>query len=128
MTYLVRYPVILFILIALPVMLFAEGGSSSDDREKEKIIYLLDMIEQSGAIFVRNGAEHSSKKAREHLELKLQRGGKYAKTAEDFIDNLASTSSLTRSHYMMKFPDGTEVRSGDWLHEQLNSYKSKHND
>ncbi len=122
MTYLLRYPVILFILVVMPMMLFAEGDGSVDN-EQEKIYYLLDKIEESGAIFVRNGAEHTSKKAREHLELKLQRGAKYAKTAEDFIENLASKSSFTGESYTMKFPDGKEVKSGDWLREQLNVYK-----
>jgi len=120
MAYLLKYPVVLLIFVVIPVMLFAEGDKYGD-VEKEKINYLLDSIEQSGAIFVRNGAEHSSKKAREHLELKLKRGGKYAKTAEDFIDNLASKSSFTGELYIMKFPDGKIVNSGDWLKRQLDS-------
>ncbi|MDA0782046.1 MAG: DUF5329 domain-containing protein [Rickettsiales bacterium] len=125
MLYLLKYPVIIFILVVIPIMLFAEGGKSEDENERKKIHYLLDKIEESGTIFERNGSEYSSKEAREHLELKLQRGAKYAKTAEDFINNLASKSSVSGKSYKMKFSDGTEVKSGDWLYEQLNGFENK---
>ena len=41
------------------------------------------------------------------------------KTAKDFIEKAASASSTTGKAYLIRFKDGKEVKSGDFLRAQL---------
>ncbi|PIR38703.1 MAG: hypothetical protein COV35_05955 [Alphaproteobacteria bacterium CG11_big_fil_rev_8_21_14_0_20_39_49] len=60
MLYLLKYPVIIFILVVIPIMLFAEGNDSPSTEQK-KIQYLPERIEESRSIFVSNGSEYRGK-------------------------------------------------------------------
>ncbi len=109
----VLLPGLLAALLALP------AGATDPDRE---IDYLLRFVAASGCTFHRNGADHDSAEAADHLRLKLRRGGRYADTAEHFIDRLASSSSWTGEVYTVTCEDRTEP-SGDWLHRALEAYR-----
>ncbi|RLA09403.1 MAG: hypothetical protein DRQ60_03555 [Gammaproteobacteria bacterium] len=96
---------------------------AGDNRVNEEIEYLLQSVGQSGCIFVRNGSEHSSENAESHLRLKYRKGKKYAKSAEQFINRLATKSSWTGNVYYLSC-EGEERRSvGEWLTERLAAYK-----
>lgn len=81
-------------------------------------------VEKSGCQFIRNGAAHSALDAAEHLRLKYRKGKAYAKTAEEFIDNLASQSSLTKTPYYLITPQGEKIASGVWLHSELQGLRA----
>jgi hypothetical protein len=87
--------------------------------ESQKINALLDAIEGSGLIFIRNGVEHSAKDARMHLERKLSRAGSRVRTAEQFIQNIASRSYMTGTPYYVKYPDGSTIEVSVWLRRKL---------
>ena len=88
--------------------------------EAEKIEHLIDYIAGlKGAVFIRNGSEHSPAEAAKHLRDKLRRAGSRIKTAEQFIEHLASKSSMSGEVYRIRFQDGTERPSGDVLTEEL---------
>ena len=87
--------------------------------ESEKILKLLDSIERSNLIFIRNGVEYSSRKARKHLELKMSKVGSRIHTAEQFIEYIASKSTWTGEPYYLKFKDGTIMKTADWLQQIL---------
>lgn len=88
-----------------------------------EIQYLLEFVAASNCDFIRNGASHDSAEAADHLRLKYSRGRKYASTAEQFIDRLASESSWTGKPYMVNCGGRTEpVR--DWLRRALADYRS----
>ncbi len=87
--------------------------------EQSKIDWLLAQVDESGAIFIRNGKEYDAKKAVSHLKTKLFFAGKRVQTARAFIVGCASHSEETGKPYEMRFPDGKQVRLGDWLMERL---------
>lgn len=87
--------------------------------EKERIEMLLQAVEKSGLVFVRNGSEHDSKKAASHLADKWKRAADQVTTAEQFIEQIASRSSTTGRTYEMKLEDGSVVPAADWLQERL---------
>ena len=70
-------------------------------------------------MFIRNGTEYDAAKAAEHLHRKLDYAGKRIKTAQDFIDQLASASSMTGKPYRIRFKDGHSVESAVYFREQL---------
>jgi hypothetical protein len=88
--------------------------------EAAKIQALIGSIQQlKGAVFIRNGVEYDGAKAAEHLRRKLGYAGSKVKTAEQFIDLLATGSSMSGKPYRIRFADGHSVESAVYFHEQL---------
>ncbi len=98
------------------ILLFAGNVVFAGDNEE--IDYLLSYLADSGCTFVRNGEEHEAKEARDHLEMKYNYAKRRIKTAEVFIDKIASKSSLSRKPYEVRCGD-VETPSKQWLEEAL---------
>ena len=109
------------ILITAVALLLALGATANETTDRE-VQYLLGFVESSGCTFHRNGSDHDSADAADHLRLKYKRGGKYVDTTEHFIDRLASESSWTGSKYTVTC-DGQTQPSREWLHKALNDYR-----
>jgi hypothetical protein len=99
--------------------LLLTAASTSHMSDSQKIRALLVAIERSNLIFIRNGVEHSAKEAREHLERKLSRAGSLIRTPEQFIEHIASKSSISGTPYYVKYPDGSTMRTSIWLRIKL---------
>lgn len=105
-------------------MSLAVAGTLS---EEEKISLLIEKVKLSKVIFIRNGEEHSSFEASEHLQMKYKNatksffgfGRKKKVTAKDFIEKIASKSSVTGRPYQIRLPSGELVKSEDWLKATL---------
>ena len=94
--------------------------------EREKIERLLASIESAeGDVFIRNGVEHAAKDAAEHLRSKWQAAGEQVKTAEEFIDTIATKSSLSGAAYRVRRADGTEVLASEYLREKLSDIENR---
>jgi uncharacterized protein DUF5329 len=87
--------------------------------EQQRIAALLAVVDQSGATFIREGKEYSAAEGRRHLERKLWFAGSRVETAEDFIDKIASRSSITGRPYLVRLPSGKESETGVWLRQKL---------
>lgn len=88
--------------------------------EKARIEGLITHVEQlKGASFIRNGKSYEAKDAAKFLRRKWQAKEKEIKTAEQFIEKVATVSGTTGKPYKIKFNDGREVKCGDYLKEQL---------
>ena len=88
--------------------------------EKQKMEQLIKSIEiLDGAQFYRNGQYYSAKEAADHLRLKLSNAGDKIKTAKQFIDNIATKSSMSGKAYKIKFKDGKVVESKVFLYQKL---------
>ncbi|WP_020210780.1 DUF5329 domain-containing protein [Gilvimarinus chinensis] len=108
---------VLFIGLLVSVLVYG----ANDEQE---IQYLIDFVAESGVTFIRNGTEHSAPEAADHLQMKYSRASRYARTAEGFIDNLASKSSITRRPYQVVLADGTVLNASDWLYGALHDYRA----
>lgn len=87
--------------------------------EREKIDRLLERVEQSGLIFIRNGEEHNSLAAAAHWRRKFEAEGPRVNTLEEFIEKIASRSSLSDQPYQVRLSDGTVAETGPWLRAQV---------
>ena len=114
-------------VLALPIMIDSDGSltAAPSAREKQRIDALIAAVEKSGLIFIRNGSEHSAADAASHMRLKFNNAGNRISTAEQFIDYLASKSSITGAPYYLKFPDGRTEKAGIWLHRKLKELDGK---
>ncbi len=99
------------------------GGSESATAEMKKIEWLLNRIQNSNITFIRNGSDHSPQEAADHLRSKLQQARDQIKTLDDFIENIASKSSMSGSPYQVKMPDGSMINAKDWYAQELKEYK-----
>ncbi|MDR2891922.1 MAG: DUF5329 domain-containing protein [Deltaproteobacteria bacterium] len=89
--------------------------------EEAKIENLIAFVENmpEGTKFIRNGTEYDGERAASHLRLKYRNGKRYAKTAELFIENIASKSSMSGEEYSIKLADGKTVSAREFFMEEL---------
>ncbi len=85
--------------------------------ETKEIEALLKKIETSDIIFIRNGVEHTAKEAADHLRSKWEQTNGKIKTKKDFIEQLATKSSLTGELYLVQLKDGSKIKAADWLNK-----------
>jgi len=106
-------------LIALslePPRLFAAPARS----EAEKIEAMMTRVEAHTELeFIRNGKSYTSVEAARHLRMKYAFAGSRVKTAEDFIDKIASGSSQSGIPYLVRQRDGLTISAADFLHREL---------
>jgi hypothetical protein len=109
-------------LLAIAFLTLAVGANA-DDRspaENARIEHLLGIVASlHDAQFIRNGTSYDSAAAVKHLRLKLRAAGLRIKTAEDFISECASASSVSGRPYEIRFSDGQVVLSADFLRQKL---------
>jgi hypothetical protein len=100
------------------VFRLAKGSADLSEAAKiEALIQALSALE--GAVFIRNGKEHTVEEAVEHMRGKWKWKRKEIETAEDFIRVAATRSSTTGTPYEIVLADGTRMPSADWLTERL---------
>ncbi|MEJ8756364.1 DUF5329 family protein [Pontibacter sp. H259] len=102
----------------------AVAVSTKSLSESDKITQLIGCIRNmKGATFIRNGSEHTCEEAASHLQAKWEKHGSKIKSAEDFIEHLASKSSSTGEVYLIRTADGKEKPAGQVLQEALKQLK-----
>lgn len=120
--------------VAVPMLPFSANQNAPiaprpvpPPSEQVKIQSLIASVEQlKGAVFIRNGTEYDAHKAADHLRLKLKYAGKRVQSADQFISNLATGSSMTGKPYQIRFSDGHTVESAVFFREQLRRIESGH--
>ncbi|MED0393711.1 YfeK family protein [Escherichia coli] len=81
-------------------------------HEEARINAMLEgLAQKKDLIFVRNGDEAVS-----HLRLKLGNTRNRIDTAEQFIDKVASSSSITGKPYIVKMPGKSDENAQPFLH------------
>ena len=112
-------------LLALPLVTI---GAPPAPGTRAEIDHLLDYVSRAGQCrFMRNGDWHDMAEARGHISRKYEfvaSQGK-ANTAEAFIDNAASRSSISGKNYMVECAGAAAIPSGDWLRAELSRYRRK---
>ena len=96
-------------------------AAQPDSREAElaKIEYLLERIGNSPYNFMRNGSRYQGKRAEVHLRWKFLRSREQIKTAEDFIQRVATRSKISGEAYEVILPDKTRHPLREFLSEEL---------
>ncbi len=96
----------------------ADPGAVSARAESEA---LLARLQAAGCSFNRNGNWHGSAEARDHLARKLDllERNERLQSAEQFIERVASRSSVSGQAYQVKCAGEPVVDSRSWLLRQL---------
>ena len=120
-----RHPRLGRLLLGLAVCAggLAGAGSSAvaepDEAAQAEIEALLSSIGTSGCTFIRNDEPGDAAGARAHLERKYRYARKKLDSAEDFIERVASQSSMTGRPYLVECPGKPQQRTREWLFERL---------
>ena len=94
--------------------------AAAPKTELEKIEALIKHVaELKETVFIRNGVEYDAKTAAAFLKGKWDTARSSVKTAKDFIEKVATKSSTTGKAYLIRFKDGKEVKSAEYLAERL---------
>jgi hypothetical protein len=100
----------------------SQNATRLDDRktETQKIETLISTVNDlKDATFIRNGKEYDCKAAADHMRTKWSYAGDKIHTAQEFIEQIASKSSQSGKPYLIRFGDGREVKSSEFLTEAL---------
>jgi hypothetical protein len=116
----------LFILFAIFFSINAVAQTKAVLTENEKIDLLIAKVEKlEGVRFYRNGTWYDAAAAASHLRMKRDKAGKTIKTANDFINRVASESSMTGEAYKIKLKDGKEMLAKEFFLEVLKEVEGK---
>lgn len=100
---------------------FAQATSTTE----EEIQHLFAFISQSDCIFIRNSSEYPAKKAHNHMQTKYNYAKRWVESAEQFIDRIASKSSISGARYQVRCR-GRLFYSDNWLKQELTRYRISH--
>ena len=116
-TNLTKLIVTLLLVFAAPPFLHAQNLPAA---EKQKIEAL---IKQIGALkdakFIRNGSTYEPATAVRFLRGKWDANASDVESARDFIDKVASRSGTSGKPYLIRFKDGKEIHSREFLLSEL---------
>jgi Family of unknown function (DUF5329) len=111
------------ILAVVPLLLFGTqfaNAASEPADETQKIEALIQNVgDLKDATFIRNGSSYNSQSAATFLRRKWQANQSEVKTARDFIDKVASFSGTSGKPYLIRFKDGREIHSREFLLARL---------
>ena len=94
--------------------------------DAEKIDALIRAVEVRRELqFIRLDVAHSAGEAAGLLRIKLAFAGSRVKTVGDFIEHVATASSTTGKPYLVRYPDGRQVTSAEFLREELKRIESE---
>jgi len=109
-----------------PVMLLASlAGVALAGASEEEVTHLLVYLETSACRFNRNGAWYDNREAAAHLRQKyaylLDKGR--VSSAESFIEDAASRSSISGQPYTVSCEGSAEVESSAWFRAELDRFR-----
>ena len=102
-------------------LLFARGAlAAPSPREQSRIDRLIHYVEsQKDMKFVRNGTEYTCAEAAKFLRGKLEVMGTEVTSAREFIERIATKSSMSGQPYHVKFADGRTMMAAQFLGDEL---------
>lgn len=98
------------------------GLTEADEKQIEALIASVGRMVDTG--FIRNGRAYNSAIAAKFLRLKWQQQSDKVRSAEDFIEKVASFSSTTGRLYMIRFSDGREIPCSVVLRDELSKLRN----
>jgi hypothetical protein len=114
-----------FLLLLCLLLSTVARAPAADAVTNPEITWLLQYTEKADVKFIRSGKEYTPREGADHLRMKLGKAGGKVKTAEDFIEGIASKSYLNGDPYLVKFPDGKTQPTGPWLKEALAKHRAQ---
>jgi len=95
-------------------------------HEQSRIERLIHFVEtQKDMKFIRNGTEYTCAEAAKFLRGKLETMGGEVTTAREFIERIATKSSMSGQPYHVKFADGKLIPAAQFLGDELKRMEAR---
>ncbi len=92
-------------------------NAANPEKEIESLLHYLGALD--GAVFIRNGSEHTAPEAEAHLRTKWEKQQDQIHSAEDFIRLCGTQSSMSGTPYEIRFKDGKQMPAAEVLRAEL---------
>lgn len=104
----------------------AAARAQPPENAQTEITFLLATVKASGCEFSRNGTWYDSMKAQAHLRKKYDYlvARNRIHTAEDFIQQVATKSSITGRPYVARCAGNHAVAADQWLRDRLTHFRA----
>ena len=110
----------IFLVSAATLMASGAMATARSPQEQTRIERLIRFVEtQKDMTFIRNGTEYNCGDAGKFLRGKLESMGKDVTTAREFIERIATKSSMSGKPYEVKFGDGRTMLAAQFLGDEL---------
>ena len=114
-----------FVMGAMTV-LSLHARAAPPPHEQSRIERLIHFVEtQKDMKFIRNGTEYTCAEAAKFLRGKLETMGSEVTTAREFIERIATRSSMSGEPYHVKFADGKLIPAGQFLADELKRMEAR---
>ncbi|HEX6800953.1 MAG TPA: DUF5329 family protein [Candidatus Binatia bacterium] len=108
---------LLLVLVVTPSFLRAQTLPATENQKIEALIKHVGDLKD--AKFIRNGSTYEPSSAVRFLRGKWNANKTEVITARDFIDKVASMSGTSGKPYLIRFKDGKEIPSREFLLTEL---------
>ncbi|MFC1883190.1 DUF5329 family protein [Thermodesulfobacteriota bacterium] len=92
---------------------------------ENEIDHLVNFIRNSNCVFIRNGDEHNTTEAVEHILRKYEYFEEDIRRTEDFIELCATKSTISKKPYLIRCGNNKQTKVKDWLLEELLRYRTE---
>jgi len=113
------------LLLAAGIITATPAYATPSEEDAKAIEYLITYVSQSDMIFVRNFSEYTPVRAAEHIRAKYEHFIDEIDSPETFIKLSATKSLMTGRDYRVIAPDGSKLKTGEWLLSTLEDYREK---
>lgn len=112
--------------LVLALALAPAARATPPASAQTEINYLLRSIDSSACEFFRNGSWYDAQQGAAHLRDKYEilATGDRIQTAEDFIEQAATKSSLSGQPYQVRCGGDKAVTTNEWLRDLLARYRA----
>jgi len=108
--------------LAIPLSSAAQSLPAGEEQKIETLIERVSSLKD--AVFIRNESSYSADKAATFLRRKWQANRSAVTSARDFVEKIASFSGTSGRPYLIRFKDGKELQSKDFLLAELRKIDS----
>jgi hypothetical protein len=112
---------LVFILFSGPIIAEVPAGQALE------IDHLLSFVQHSPCRINRNGKFYDGNAAVSHIKKKYAYFKDEIQTTEQFIELSATKSTMSGKYYMVQCEGSKQVRTKEWLLNELANYRSKDN-
>lgn len=118
---------LLSLLLVTGLTITSPAQATPSEQDAKAIEYLINYVSQSDMTFERNFSEYKPKRAAEHIRAKYEHFMDEIDSPEKFIELSATKSLMTGRDYRVITPDGSKLKTGEWLLSVLKNYRKKQN-
>jgi Family of unknown function (DUF5329) len=105
-------------------MLTPVSNAKQTEPVEATIGHLLDYVNRSTLVFIRNSGEYTAQQASEHMQKKYEHFRDEIETPEQFIELCATRSLLSGKPYLVINKHGETLKTSEWLTAELNAYRN----